>query len=428
MSKRVPLSDVGAPDVLAAGDTLSVAFVGAVDHGKSTLLGRLLYDTGAATPDRLTTPISEGGLAFLLDGLTDERERLFTLDTAQAVLETERRKYVLIDVPGHAELLKNMATGASLAQVGVVVVDCTEQVVPQTLGHLQVLELLGIRTCVCAVTKMDLVAWDEAPFRAVADEVARLAASCGVQIAGAVPLSAVAGVNVHGPRSVEHATWYGGPSLLGALNLLSAPSLRASPLRISVEGALGVGPNRRVLARVLTGTARPGQPLIDGSQTLRCMIDRIERFGEPPLDAAFAGDSVGLMIEGDQPAVGTLLSSVDEPLEWGRIWCARVLSTSTTAFAPGDDCLLRHCGSSLIGRIAAVRHRSDASSASVFGELVDVRILLADPAAADCGRLCPPLARFVLATPDGAPLGAAIIHRVEGIAPPSRPSNGAAAP
>lgn len=412
-----------------ASDTLRVAFVGEVDHGKSTLLGRLLYDTGAITPDRLVTPVEDGGLAFLLDGLTEERQDLFTLDTAQAVLQTERRRYVLIDVPGHAELLKNMVTGASRADAGVIVVSCTERTSEQTRRHLCVLALLGVTTCVCAVTKMDLAGFAEGRFHAVVNEVADVAANYGLDLSASVPVSSIVGANITGSAAAE-MPWYDGASLLDTLQELVVRRAESAPLRFAVQAVVGRTAQRRVLGRVESGSVRPGQPLVDGSGTLTCTVRRIERFGERPLEVARVADSVGLLINGREPPPGALLAPPTEPLAWGQHWHTRVLNTGNVSFGAGDECSLRHCSAVLTGRIANVGRRwSSASRETVgtagssdpcgdagrvrFSEIASVHIRLDAPAGADDVRTCAPLGRFMLCDVAGEALGLGIIDRVE---------------
>ena len=411
-------------------NTLRVAFVGEVDHGKSTLLGRLLYDTGAITPDRLVTPIEKGGLAFLLDGLTEEQQDLFTLDTAQAVLQVGQRRYVLIDVPGHVALLKNMVTGASQAEVGVVVVDCTERAAEQTRRHLRVLELLGVTTCVCAVTKMDLAGFSESRFRAVADEIAQTAASCGLDVSAAVPVSSVVGVNITGPAAAE-MPWYEGSSLLGTLHELAARRAESAPLRFAVQAVVGSASQRRVLGRVESGSLRRGQPLVHSSGAVNCTVRRIERFGEQPLEVAHAADSVGVIVSGIEPSPGALLAPPTEPLTWGTLWHARVLNTGEASFGAGDECSLHHCNAVLTGRIAQVERRwssanlgaigtttqpdpGGADSGQVrFSEIASVQIRLDAPAGADSARTCAPVGRFMLCDVAGTALGLGIIDRIE---------------
>lgn len=401
-------------------DTLHVAFVGEVDHGKSTLLGRVLHDTAAISADRLGTRIEDGGLAFLLDGLSEERTGLFTLDTAQAVLDTEARRYVLIDVPGHLALLKNMATGASRAELGVVVVDCLARTTDQTRRHLRVLELLGVTTVVCAVTKMDLVGYAEGEFRRVSDEMAALADACGLRLAATVPVSAVAGHNITAPAPDE-LPWYTGRPLLDTLHGLGQERARSALLRFAVQTVVGAPGRRRIAGRVESGTLRPGQVLADAAGA-RCVVRSIERFGESALEQAEAGDSVGLLFDGTEPAPGTVLAPPDQPLTRGRSWHIRILSTSdTTPIGEGDRCVVRYAAASAPARVERIESRWDSSTLAPvteegpvrFTEFADLRLRLDAAAPADRVRDCVQLGRFMLCDEDGRALALGVVDRVE---------------
>jgi sulfate adenylyltransferase subunit 1 len=396
-------------------DTLRVAFVGEVDHGKSTLLGRLLLDTGSITPDRLNLPVEDGGLAFLLDGLTEERADLFTLDTASAVLETDSRKYVLIDVPGHAELLANMATGASRAETAVIVVDCRERTAEQTRRHMRVLAIMGVTAIVCAVTKMDLVDWAEREFRAAAEQVSALADEIGLRLLAAVPVSAMTGDNV--TTSTSKLPWYQGRPLLDTLAELAPWGDGRAPLRVEVQGAVG----GRVLARVLSGELRIGDQLVAPAEDARTVL-RIERFGEPAQTSAAAGDNIGLLLSGPVCAPGTVLAPADRRPARGDRWRVRVLCTAEQGFAEGDGCTLRRAGADLAGRIARVeRHWDSAASAPAgsdrgpvrFSEVAELTVRLDRAADGDAVRVCPPLGRFMLTDGSARVLGLGVVDAIE---------------
>lgn len=401
-------------------DTLRVAFVGEVDHGKSTLLGRLLLDTESVPADRLDLPVEQGGLAFLLDGLTEERADLFTLDTASAVVETGSRRYVLIDVPGHAELLVNMATGASRAEAAVIVVDCRERAAEQTRRHMQVLALLGVTAVVCAVTKMDLVDWAEAEFLAVVEQVAALAGEIGLTLVSAVPVSALTGDNV--TTATTEPPWYD-RTLLATLADLSPWGDGVAPLRVEVQDVIG----GRVLARVLSGKLRTGDRLVASGEEARTVV-RIERYGEPPQESAAAGDNIGLTLSGPKCVTGTVLTPADRRPLHGDRWRVRVLCTTKAGFAEGSRCVLRRAGADLTGTIAQVDRHWDSAQPGPggpgpgvsdrgqvrFNEVAELTVALDRQADGDPVRVCAPMGRFMLT--DGATgiLGLGIVHAIDG--------------
>jgi len=185
-------------------DLLRLATAGSVDDGKSTLVGRLLYDTKSVLADQLAAVeaaslargATEVDLALLTDGLRSEREQGITIDVAYRYFATPRRKFILADTPGHVQYTRNMVTGASTAELAIVLVDARKGVLEQTRRHATITALLRVPHVVLAVNKMDLVDFDEATFRAIADEFTAYAAGLGIADVVAVPLSALAGDNV----------------------------------------------------------------------------------------------------------------------------------------------------------------------------------------------------------------------------------------
>ncbi|MEV1156001.1 GTP-binding protein [Micromonospora chokoriensis] len=419
MTLSETVEPVTRPPVGAATATLRVAFVGEVDHGKSTLLGRLLYDTGTITPDRLGTDIADGGLAFLLDGLSEERDELFTLDTAQAVMETATRQLVLIDVPGHVELLKNMVTGASRADLGVVVVDAVTGATDQTRRHLRVLDLLGIATVVLAVTKVDTIGYAEARFREVESQFAEMCAECGLRVAAAVPVSAIEGSNVVTADSTR-LPWYQGESLLATLLGFEASCARSALVRFVVQAVVGRHGPRRVAGRVESGVLRPGTVLTDPDGTVYA-VRRVERYGEGPLTEAVEGDSVGLTLDGPEPRPGTILAPADQAPRAGRLWHTRILVTAEgAALTDGMPCTVRYASTSTTGHVAHVDRRWDSATLAAappgavgFTEFADVRLRFDRPVPADPVGDCAPLGRFMLCAADGRALALGVVGRVD---------------
>ena len=202
---------------------LRFATIGSVDDGKSTLIGRLLRDTKQLFDDQLEAVASASrrsgahdvDLAFVTDGLRAEREQGITIDVAYRYASTPRRKFVIADCPGHVQYTRNMATGASTADLAVVVVDATQGLREQTRRHTCIAALLGVRHLVVAANKMDLAGWDPEAYRSVEEEVESLARHLGVETVRVVPVSALLGDNVVEPLDV--IAWYTGPTLLGAL-------------------------------------------------------------------------------------------------------------------------------------------------------------------------------------------------------------------
>src|SRR3982751_965687 len=207
-------------------DQMNIVVVGHVDHGKSTVVGRLLADTGSLPEGKLEAVRKECQrtgkpfeYAFLLDALSDEQDQGITIDTARSFFKTAKRDYIIIDAPGHIEFLKNMISGAARAEAAVLIIDAKEGVRENSRRHGYILSMLGIRQIVVCVNKMDLVDHDEAHFRAIEKEYRAFLESIGsVSPRNFIPVAAVAGVNL--ANRGKETPWYKGPTLLELLDTL----------------------------------------------------------------------------------------------------------------------------------------------------------------------------------------------------------------
>ena len=217
---------------------------GSVDDGKSTLIGRLLYDSKLLFEDQLETLTGTNGggpkseedldLASLVDGLQAEREQGITIDVAYRFFATDKRKFIVADTPGHEQYTRNMATGASTADLAVILIDARKGVLTQTRRHSYIVSLLGIRNVVLAVNKMDLVGYDQARFDEIVADYARFAAEIDLETFTAIPLSALKGDNVL--TGSDQMPWYDGPSFLEHLETVDiASDLESAPFRLSVQ-------------------------------------------------------------------------------------------------------------------------------------------------------------------------------------------------
>jgi bifunctional enzyme CysN/CysC len=282
--------------------SLKIVFVGHVDHGKSTLIGRILEETGSLPEGKLDTLRASCDAqgqkfeyAFLLDALAEEQQQNVTIDTTQIHFRTARRDYVIIDAPGHEEFLKNMITGAASADAAVMVIAADEGAREQSRRHGQLLSMLGIRQLIVAVNKMDLAGYAEATFRQVEKEYGEFLQTLGLNSNAFVPISAGAGVNVS--TGDPALAWFNGPTLLQAIDELNAPeSAAAQPLRFPVQDVYRVD-NRRVLAgRIESGTVRVGDRLLFSPHHKTARVATIERWPVSTLESASAGESIGITL------------------------------------------------------------------------------------------------------------------------------------
>ena len=281
---------------------LKVVFVGHVDHGKSTLIGRILHDTGSLPDGKIdeikkacTAEGMEFEFAFLLDALLEEQKQNVTIDTTQIPFRTVRRRYAIIDAPGHKEFLKNMITGASSADAAILLIGADEGVREQSRRHAYLLSLLGITQIVVVVNKMDLVDFSEARFREIESEYRKFLAGLGLEARAFIPASAKQGENVS--RATMKMKWYCGASVLEALDLLQSQKPDVDlPLRFCVQDVYRFNGRRIVAGRIETGTLRLGDQLVFSPANKSSVVATIERWNAPPNGPALAGDSIGVTL------------------------------------------------------------------------------------------------------------------------------------
>jgi len=345
-----------AADILPDGaDKTLLRFItcGSVDDGKSTLIGRLLYDSKLLLDDQLASlerdsarPGAAGAeldFASLVDGLAAEREQGITIDVAYRFFATDTRKFIVADTPGHEQYTRNMATGASTADLAIILIDARKGVLPQTRRHSRIAHLLGIRHLVLAVNKMDLVDYDEAAFDAIVADYRDFASAAGIGDFTAIPLSGLAGDNVI--RSSMNMPWYAGPPLLRHLERveLDAGSGEAAGFHFPVQWVNRPNQDFRGYAgTVAEGAVRAGDPVRILPSGRRTRVARIVTFGGERAEAR-AGQAVTLvladevdcsrgdMIVGDGAEVetvdriaATLIWMAGEPLVPGRSYWLKI--------------------------------------------------------------------------------------------------------
>jgi bifunctional enzyme CysN/CysC len=283
---------------------LPIVIVGHVDHGKSTLVGRLLHDTGSLPEGRLAQLEASSARrgaplewSFLLDALQLERDQGITVDTAHIWFTTARRRYVIIDAPGHKEFLRNMVTGASRAEAAVLVVDAKQGLSEQTRRHAYLLHLLGLEQVAVAVNKMDLVGYDEARFQAMRDEVGDYLGGLGIAAQALVPVSARHGDNIAAPSAAM--PWYAGPTIVAALDGFAPRAVPVErPLRLPVQDVYRQGDKRLIVGRIESGSIAVGAAVRLSPTGRTARVAAIEEWNRAaPRGAAAAGDSVALVLD-----------------------------------------------------------------------------------------------------------------------------------
>jgi bifunctional enzyme CysN/CysC len=392
-------------------ETLKIVIVGHVDHGKSTLIGRLLHDTGALPEGKreaIEAVCARRGMpfewAFLMDSIQAERDQGITIDTSQIRFATEKRGYVVIDAPGHVEFLKNMITGAAAAEAALLLIDAEEGIKEQSRRHGYLLSLLGICQVTVLVNKMDLVGYDAERFGEVAAAYRTYLESIGVEPAGFIPISAREGDNV-ALRSTR-TSWYQGPTVLEALDRFAArPDLADRPLRMSVQGVYKFDARRIVAGRIEAGALKIGDEVIFSPSNKTARIASIEAWSVRETSVtARAGQSVGVKIE---PQIfverGEIMSHVaDAPIETS-VFRGRLFWLADAPLLKGNVYTLKHGTLECPVTVERIERAvdidvlassdGDAICRNQVGEVIlRTRRLLA----LDEHRNCPPTGRFVL--------------------------------
>ncbi len=281
---------------------LKFVIVGHVDHGKSTLIGRLLFDTESLPPERMEEirrASDELGhdveFAYVMDHLEEERSQGITIDTAQIFFSTPACQYVIIDAPGHREFIQNMVTGASEAEAAVFILDADEGIREQTRRHAYVLSLLGIEQVIVAVNKMDLVEYKQDRFEQVKAELLDFFSQLGIEPIMTIPVSAKLGENI--ARKSDKMPWYRGPILLDSLGELSSRSGAAQmPLRLPIQDCYDFDDKAILAGRIEAGTIQTGQDIVFIPSGKQAKVASIEILG-PQRTSAEAGESIGITLD-----------------------------------------------------------------------------------------------------------------------------------
>jgi len=419
-------------------ERLSVVIGGHVDHGKSTLVGRLLADSNAlpegkleqvrALCERTGRPFE---YAFLLDALKDERSQGITIDTARVFFTAPRRDYLLLDAPGHVEFVRNLVTGAARADAALLVIDAQEGVRDNSRRHGYLIGLLGIRQLAVVINKLDLVEYSEACFHELAGEYTRFLAGIGLTPRQVIPASAREGVNLIGPS--DRIPWYHGPTVLDALDGFAPNRPPAeAPFRMPVQDVYkftGDGDDRRIVAgSIESGTLRRGDELVFYPSGKRARVRTLEAYPGPAPELLAAGAAAGFTLEEQLYLTrGELATRAGEPrpavstrLRVGLFWLgARPLIT-------GRDYLLKLGTARVPVRVESIQRSLDAASLTTRSpadnvlrhEIAECVLELGRPLASDTVALSPGTARFVIVDEQEI-AGGGLVH--EALADPRLP-------
>ncbi|WP_237044098.1 sulfate adenylyltransferase subunit CysN [Aquipseudomonas alcaligenes] len=345
---------------------------GSVDDGKSTLIGRLLYESKALLEDQLSALESDskkhgtqGGeldFALLVDGLSAEREQGITIDVAYRFFATEKRKFIVADTPGHEQYTRNMITGASTADVAVILIDARKGVLTQTRRHSYLVSLIGIRRVVLAINKLDMVDYSQEVFEQIDADYRAFASRLGIEHIQSIPLSALRGDNITEPS--PNTPWYRGPSLMQFLETVELEQAREdAPLRMPVQWVNR--PNldfRGFSGRILGGSVRPGDAIrvLPSGKTSR--VERIVTLNGD-LQQAVTGQSVTLTLSDEiDISRGDVIAAADAPPAVADQFEATVVWMSEEAMLPGRPYLIKLGASSIGGALGQPKYQVDVNS------------------------------------------------------------------
>ena len=377
---------------------------GSVDDGKSTLIGRMLHDTQQILEDQLAAVTSDSrkwgttgaevDLALLVDGLQAEREQGITIDVAYRYFDTDQRKYIIADCPGHEQYTRNMATGASTADLAVILIDASRGVQVQTRRHAYIVSLLGIRHIIVAVNKMDLVGYDEKIFRRIHDDCLQIRGIKDVD-ARIVPVSALKGDNV--VTAGTGMPWYQGPTIIELLDSIDVGhDLELQDLRMPVQYVSRPDASFRGYAgTIAAGRVAVGDPIMAVPSRRLSKVREIVCFDGNPGKAA-AGLACTLALEDEiDISRGDLLVHPDRSPSVSRIFDAHIIWMSDTPLLPGRQYEFKLSHRYLRGTIESIQHRIDVNDLSEhaatelrLNEVGLCRIVLAEQAAFDTYATC----------------------------------------
>ena len=345
---------------------------GSVDDGKSTLIGRLLFESKAIFDDQLAslerdsrlygTQGEKMDLALLVDGLQAEREQGITIDVAYRFFATDRRRFIVADTPGHEQYTRNMATGASTADLAVILVDARKGVLTQTRRHSRIVALMGIRHVVLAVNKMDLVGFDPAIFDSIVRDYRAFAQGCGLSKVQAIPLSGLDGDNV--VQRSERMRWYEGPSLMDHLNQVEIGETHGSQaFRLPVQWINR--PNldfRGICGRVAQGQVHVGDSLRVLPSGVQARVKSLFA-GFQEVEASKKGDAIMLTLESEvDVSRGDVLVAAEAPAEVADQFVARLLWMHEHAMTPGRQYLMKLACKEVTATVTEIKYREDVNT------------------------------------------------------------------
>ena len=397
---------------------LNLIFIGHVDHGKSTTVGRLLYDSGSLSEQdyrKIKTDADAMGkgtfaFAFVMDNLKEERERGVTIDVAYKKFEGKKNNFTIIDAPGHRDFVKNMITGTSQADAAVLVVSAKEGVQPQTKEHAFLAQVMGLKQMVIAINKMDEVNYDEKRFKEVKEEMTKLLTGVGYKTDSVVfiPISAWVGDNV--AKKSDKLKWFSGKTLLDALDDFVAPKPPTDKaLRLPIQDVYNIkGVGTVPVGRVETGIIKPGDKIISMPSGAKGEVKTVEMHHEQ-LPQAVPGDNIGFNVRGltkEQVARGDVVGHEKDPPTVAKEFTAQIVVLNhPTAIPVGYTPVFHLHTAQLSCTLTEIQKKLDAKTGQTkeenpkflkTGDAAIVKIVPTKPVVIEEYKKFPQLGRFAI--------------------------------
>ncbi len=315
--------------------TINLVIIGHIDHGKSTLIGRLLYDTGCLSEEKIEeikksskSLGKDTEFAFVMDHLEEERKRGITIDTAQIFFNTKKRRFVIIDTPGHKEFLKNMMTGSSMAEKALLIIDAAEGLMEQTKRHCYILHMFGFKSVLVVINKMDLVDYSENKFREIEKLIKEYLKNLKIDVSNIVPISAKFGENI---ISISNRmSWFKGHSLLDMLDTCEISKIINDQLCFPVQDSYDfVKDEKIIVGRIESGIMKKGCEVYVLPENIRTAIESIEKYNNNDIQSVNPGECVGITLKNrlqlrrGQIIVDSLYPEITDTIRGNIFWISK---------------------------------------------------------------------------------------------------------